>query len=155
TTKVDEVLAKLIAFDRDSGENGRVSYSLAESYGVFRLDSNDGSLTLVQPLTNQQEYLLTVTASDHGTPVLSSTIPVRITVTKEETQQRPQFPYPTYDFVVSESLPLHIVFGNVSVGQLPYFYRIMDAKASDVFDIDQLGTSLTEGRARSRNQGTL
>ncbi|KAK5985017.1 hypothetical protein GCK32_003622 [Trichostrongylus colubriformis] len=158
STNVDEVLAKLIAFDRDSGENGRVAYSLAESYGVFQLDSNDGTLTLIQPLTRQSEYLLTVTASDHGSPVLSSTIPVRITVTKEETQQRPQFLHSTYEsaflpkgklpalsnhavfsFVVSESLSPHIVFGNVSVGQLPYFYRIMDAKASDVFDIDQLG----------------
>ncbi|VDO35108.1 unnamed protein product [Haemonchus placei] len=139
STKVDDVLAKLIAFDRDSGENGRVSYSLAESYEVFQLDSNDGTLTLLQPLTKQAEFLLSITASDHGSPVLSSTIPVRITVTKEEAQQRPQFPHSNYDFVVSESLPLHITFGDVSVGQLPFFYRVMDAKASDVFDIDQLG----------------
>ncbi|XGW17440.1 hypothetical protein V3C99_002216 [Haemonchus contortus] len=139
STKVDDVLAKLIAFDRDSGENGRVSYSLAESYGVFQLDSNDGTLTLLQPLTKQAEFLLSITASDHGSPVLSSTIPVRITVTKEEAQQRPQFPHSNYDFVVSESLPLHITFGDVSVGQLPFFYRVMDAKTSDVFDIDQLG----------------
>uniref|UniRef100_A0A8L8K5R9 FAT atypical cadherin 4 n=1 Tax=Heligmosomoides polygyrus TaxID=6339 RepID=A0A8L8K5R9_HELPZ len=136
-TATDEVLTKLVAFDRDSGENGRVSYSLVESFGIFQLDSKDGQCF---PIGSVLEYLLSVTASDHGTPSLSSTIPVRLTVTKEEVRQRPQFPYTSFEWVSERfSLPLHIVFGNVSVGELPYLYRIVDARSSDVFDIDQLG----------------
>ncbi|WKX99857.1 hypothetical protein Q1695_014605 [Nippostrongylus brasiliensis] len=137
---VDDVLAKLVAFDRDSGENGRISYSLAETYGIFQLDSKYGTLTAIQALRTQSEYLLAVTATDNGNPALSSTIPVRITVTNEEFERRPQFLQPAYEFVVSESFPLHITFANVSIGdKLPYLYRIVDAKANDVFDIDQMG----------------
>lgn len=129
-TATDEVLTKLVAFDRDSGENGRVSYSLVESFGIFQLDSKDGqcfpigsvlgfksiqavvgTLTIQQPLINQ-EYLLSVTASDHGTPSLSSTIPVRLTVTKEEVRQRPQFPYTSFEWV-SERFVSVVLFGRL------------------------------------------
>ncbi|RCN33069.1 cadherin domain protein [Ancylostoma caninum] len=47
STGADEVIAKLVAFDRDSGDNGRVSYSLVESHELFKLDSNDGKLNLL------------------------------------------------------------------------------------------------------------
>ncbi|KIH60279.1 cadherin domain protein [Ancylostoma duodenale] len=42
----EEVIAKLVAFDRDSGDNGRISYSLVESHELFKLDSNDGKFDL-------------------------------------------------------------------------------------------------------------
>ncbi|VDM78554.1 unnamed protein product, partial [Strongylus vulgaris] len=139
STGTDEVIAKLLALDRDSGDNGKISYALAESYGTFHLDSNDGTLTLTSPLSANAEFLLTVTASDHGVPPLSTSIPVRVRVNNEEAQQRPQFPNTFYDFLVSESWVPHIAFGNISIGNEPYFYRIMDSKASEVFDIDHFG----------------
>ncbi|VDM55287.1 unnamed protein product [Angiostrongylus costaricensis] len=139
-TKAGNVVVKLIAFDRDSGENGRVSYSLADTYGTFHLDSNDGTLTLTTPVTSGVEFLLTVIASDHGFPLMSSTIPVRVLVTKDdELQRRPVFPYSSYEFVVSESIVKNVVFGNVSVSRVPYIYRVMDPIVSEVFHIDQLG----------------
>ncbi|KIH57271.1 cadherin domain protein [Ancylostoma duodenale] len=70
---------------------------------------------------------------------MSSSIPVRVSVTKEQAQERPQFHQDSYEFVVSESLTPHIVFGNVSVGNELYFYRIMDSRASELFDVDHLG----------------
>ncbi|KAK6741938.1 hypothetical protein RB195_009674 [Necator americanus] len=139
STGADEVIARLVAFDRDSGDNGRVSYTLAQSHELFQLNSNDGTLILLAPLPADADFLLTVTASDHGFPVMSSSIPVRVTVTSEEAQHRPEFPHTSYEFVVSESFTPHIAFGNVSVSSDPYFYRIMDSKASEVFAIDHLG----------------
>uniref|UniRef100_A0A158P714 Cadherin domain protein n=1 Tax=Angiostrongylus cantonensis TaxID=6313 RepID=A0A158P714_ANGCA len=141
STKAGDVVLKLIAFDRDSGENGRVSYSLADTYGTFHLDSNDGTLTLTTPVTSGIEFLLTVIASDHGFPLMSSTIPVRVLVTKDdELQRRPEFPHSSYEFVVSESTVRNVVFGNVSVSRgVPYIYRIMDPIVSEVFHIDQVG----------------
>ncbi|EPB76213.1 cadherin domain protein [Ancylostoma ceylanicum] len=135
----DEVIAKLVAFDRDSGDNGRVSYSLVDTHELFKLDGNDGTLTLLSPLPANADFLLTVTASDHGFPVMSSSIPVRVSVTREQAQERPQFLQDSYEFVVSESLTPHIVFGNVSVGKELYFYRVMDSRASEVFEVDHLG----------------
>ncbi|VDK55124.1 unnamed protein product [Cylicostephanus goldi] len=139
STGADEVIAKLVALDRDSGDNGKISYSVVESYEMFHLDSNDGTLTLTSPLPSDAEYLLTVTASDHGLPSLSTSIPVRVKASLDEAQQRPQFPTTAYDFLVSESWTLHIPFGNVSIGNEPYFYRILDSKAAEVFDIDNFG----------------
>lgn len=56
-----------------------------------------GTLTLLSPLPADADFLLTVTASDHGFPVMSSSIPVRVSVTREETQQRPQFLQDSYE----------------------------------------------------------
>ncbi|ETN72465.1 cadherin domain protein [Necator americanus] len=97
STGADEVIARLVAFDRDSGDNGRVSYTLAQSHELFQLNSNDGTLTLLAPLPADADFLLTVTASDHGFPVMSSSIPVRVTVTSEEAQHRPEFPHTSYE----------------------------------------------------------
>ncbi|KJH47335.1 cadherin domain protein [Dictyocaulus viviparus] len=143
-TAMNNLIAKLFAFDRDSGENGRVSYSLADDYGIFHLDSNDGTLTMSSSVLSDSEFLLTVTASDHGFPMMSSVIPVHIKITQNELQQRPEFAHSSYEFSVTESMVRHVVFGNVSVDDInPYFYRIMDPIMSEIFDIDRLGRTLT------------
>lgn len=82
---VGSTLCHVIAFDRDSGENGRVTYVIASGNqeGKFALSYDTGVLTLARPLVSVDapgnrrgsgssvgvgRYILNVTASDHGLP---------------------------------------------------------------------------------------
>lgn len=54
------------------GMNGLVRYSLSDNY--FRVDSTDGTVTVTHQLDYERSkrHQLTVTATDAGTPALSS-----------------------------------------------------------------------------------
>ena len=67
------------AIDRDSGDNGRVSYSIAsgDSGGFFSLDPNSGELTTRKSLDLESAqianwtFILVIVAKDYGNPQLS------------------------------------------------------------------------------------
>ena len=69
-------LLHVIAIDRDSRDNGRVSYAVASGNedAAFSLDPTSGILAVTRPLDreSQNRYQLNVTASDHGKPPKSS-----------------------------------------------------------------------------------
>lgn len=69
-------LLHVIAIDRDSRDNGRVSYAVASGNedGAFSLDPTSGILAVTRPLDreSQNSYELNVTAVDHGKPAKSS-----------------------------------------------------------------------------------
>ena len=72
--------AKIQATDRDSGENGRVTYFIVSgnSDGYFSLNSNTGELTTLKSLDLESarapppNFTLVVEAMDHGSPQLTS-----------------------------------------------------------------------------------
>ena len=72
-------VTKIQATDRDSGDNGRVSYSISsgDSVGYFSLDANTGelrtqkSLDLESAQITNWTFTLVVVAKDHGNPQLS------------------------------------------------------------------------------------
>jgi hypothetical protein len=71
------------AFDKDSGLNGKVTYSIVSGPdSVFNLNSATGYLLLNMPADFEQVqlYQLTVNASDSGKPVLWSLLHVNICV---------------------------------------------------------------------------
>ncbi|XP_064085068.1 protocadherin-like wing polarity protein stan isoform X1 [Macrobrachium nipponense] len=71
------------ASDGDTGENARITYSLSgESVPEFVIHPSTGAITTTMPLDREMKggFLLTVTARDNGTPPLSDTTDVEITV---------------------------------------------------------------------------
>ncbi|XP_048189325.1 protocadherin Fat 4 [Perognathus longimembris pacificus] len=80
--------------DRDFGLNAQVAYALSAERpaGRFALDNATGWISVAAPLTADldQEFVLTVTAADRGSPPLSAQATVRITVT-EENAHAPEF----------------------------------------------------------------
>jgi len=80
----------------DSGENGRVSYSI--TFGnignTFGIDEDTGWLALNRPLSlradeNFKEYVLTVKATDNGSPqALSATTNVNVFVTLASNEEK-------------------------------------------------------------------
>lgn len=85
TAAEGSMVLQILATDRDSGDNGRITYSIdgGNVGNVFIIDSQLGFLRLGKQLdlhASSDEYLLQVKATDNGKPRLSSQIPVHIMV---------------------------------------------------------------------------
>lgn len=85
TAAEGSMVLQILATDRDSGDNGRITYSIdgGNVGNVFTIDSQLGFLRLGKPLdlhASSDEYLLQVKATDNGKPRLASQIPVHIMV---------------------------------------------------------------------------
>lgn len=68
-TSIGQVVFSVSAFDADSGNNARISYSLSPNE-AFSVNEVTGEMTLVSSLDRETKagYTLTVTAVDHGHP---------------------------------------------------------------------------------------
>ena len=76
--------SQVTATDLDSGENGRITYSISASTapGLFAIDTVNGDVTLQGPLDyeSQSSYTLTVKAKDNGSPSKEATATLKISV---------------------------------------------------------------------------
>jgi hypothetical protein len=105
------------ATDADVGSNGQVSYHISnDSQVYFKIDTNTGEVTTVSSPIPEDHYRLDVRAEDKGSPSLTSTSVISITV---------QIPIPnfisftqsTYTFHVSENSPSGTYLGAVGISQ--------------------------------------
>ncbi|KAG0414954.1 hypothetical protein HPB47_007882, partial [Ixodes persulcatus] len=102
---VGTLVAKVHATDRDLGFNRRVSYSFVDSArGHFSIDETSGIVMLNRPLDREERatFNLTVQASDHGTPQLSS-LATLLVVVQDVNDNPPEFSRKFYHAVVSEA----------------------------------------------------
>uniref|UniRef100_A0A8C1ZW19 Protocadherin-16 n=1 Tax=Cyprinus carpio TaxID=7962 RepID=A0A8C1ZW19_CYPCA len=114
-------LFTLKATDLDTGESGRLEYKITagDPDGDFRLDGFSGALSTTRPLDRERKnsYSLKVVVQDHGSPSLSSTATVEISVL-DVNDNSPKFGSSSYTVDVSE---------DAAVGLL-----VLDATATDV-----------------------
>ncbi|XP_077466669.1 protocadherin-16-like [Stigmatopora argus] len=98
----------VVAGDADKGENGRVTYRMAEGNtdGTFALDPDTGALSIFKPLDREEQevFNLTVVAEDHGTPRLSSSQLLRIYVV-DVNDEAPRFEENAYEAQIAENQP--------------------------------------------------
>ena len=81
------------ATDADEGKNAEISFTLdTVSEKKFNIDSKTGEISTKEPLDHEERpsYDVTVTARDAGTPSLSSTATVKVTV-NDLNDNKPQF----------------------------------------------------------------
>ncbi|CAI2348309.1 unnamed protein product [Caenorhabditis sp. 36 PRJEB53466] len=76
----NQTLGQVKAVDKDSGENGKVRYSITSPF--FRIHPNSGVITRLRPLPNALT-VLEVTAADHGVPRLQRTCTVHVVDRKQ------------------------------------------------------------------------
>ncbi|XP_045202941.2 protein dachsous-like [Mercenaria mercenaria] len=99
---------QVIATDADSGENGRISFSLidTESSSKFRIFPKDGFIYLKSEVDREERstYTLKVKAKDNGQPSLSATANVVIYV-NDYNDNAPVFSQNEYHFYIEESQP--------------------------------------------------
>ncbi|XP_059142580.1 protocadherin-11 X-linked-like isoform X2 [Physella acuta] len=104
------------AHDADSGNNGRITYSLQDKFnGLFNVDPYSGEITVRRMLDREAmaRYEFHVFARDNGIGGLSTSCLVIVDV-GDENDEPPRFPYPVYFGHVLENQPKGVVVGNVT-----------------------------------------
>lgn len=101
------------AVDKDQGLNAQVRYSIIGG-GSFQINIATGEITTQQVLnrTVQEEYNLTVFATDGGNPARHSSCVVMVTV-KDANDNAPQFDRLFYDFNIFEETAVGAIVGTV------------------------------------------
>lgn len=111
---VGEVITVLTAIDSDSGDNGRLTFSITSMEGVFALDPTSGALVLLAPLDfeSQQQYYLNISVADQGSPPRTSHTEIVIRVT-DANDNAPHFLEPLPMLSVVENSPASTVVGQL------------------------------------------
>ncbi|XP_067113778.1 protocadherin Fat 3 [Osmerus mordax] len=98
---------QVTALDRDTGVNGQLVYSIeaGNSGGMFGIDNTTGLISIARDLdlSSVGYYILTVCVSDAGTPPLSATSTVRVSLTLSDLSL-PKFTQREYQAEVMENL---------------------------------------------------
>ena len=84
----------MTATDDDEGDNAKITFSIdTTSEKKFRIDETSGEISTRAKLDHEESpsYVITVTARDSGTPSLSSTATVVVTV-GDVNDNTPNFP---------------------------------------------------------------
>ncbi|KAG7169023.1 fat-like cadherin-related tumor suppressor-like, partial [Homarus americanus] len=97
------LLLKVHASDPDKGINRKVTYAL-EGHNIFVMDQQTGILSVTETLDRESRamYNLTVIATDHGSPKLSSRTNILVLVS-DVNDNPPEFASHTYFTTVTES----------------------------------------------------
>nr|XP_055033308.1 protocadherin alpha-8-like isoform X18 [Misgurnus anguillicaudatus] len=103
--------------DNDSGENGAVKLKIIDSlpFAIQNTYKNKYSLLVDGPLDRESayEYNVTITATDEGTPPLSSTSVITVHVS-DVNDNAPRFPEPVINVYVKENSQIGAVIHTVS-----------------------------------------
>ncbi|KAM4621322.1 protocadherin beta-16-like [Polymixia lowei] len=97
------------ATDADSGSNGQISYSFSKMKGgitdIFTINESNGTISVSDQHFDReitQEYNITITATDSGSPPLSSSITLQIKIS-DVNDNAPLFDKITYSAYVTEN----------------------------------------------------
>ncbi|XP_049643297.1 protocadherin beta-18-like [Suncus etruscus] len=116
-SSTEMVVAVFSIRDQDSGENGRTVCSIQEDLPFFLMNTFKNFYTLVteQPLDREQqeEYNITITVTDLGTPRLATQRTIRVQVS-DVNDNAPAFSQPSYTLLVGENNSPALHIGSVS-----------------------------------------
>lgn len=91
---VGMLVTHVVAVDKDSGDNGRVTYVISSGNegNYFALGYDNGIITLAKPLPSDSSktYTLNITSSDHGTPTKQAHIVLDLSL-QNAIDNTPQF----------------------------------------------------------------
>lgn len=112
-TGVGMVVLTVHASDADNATNDAVVYSISHrnDNGAFSIDSLSGEISVVSPLDYeaQPEYMLTIVATDTGSPQLTSQA-LQVTINlMNENDERPLFNASSYMFTLEENSAATVV----------------------------------------------
>ncbi|KAL3057632.1 hypothetical protein OYC64_007983 [Pagothenia borchgrevinki] len=134
------------ATDRDSGENGKITYRVMSSTrGVFYIDPSNGTLFVNQKTEfdfKNPSILVVIEVRDQGTPSLSSTATVEVQVS-DVNDNAPIFHQSEYRATVSEDglpgstvLTLEAVDGDLSRDNCGFDFAIASGNLGNTFQIE-------------------
>uniref|UniRef100_A0A8D1G266 Cadherin domain-containing protein n=1 Tax=Sus scrofa TaxID=9823 RepID=A0A8D1G266_PIG len=141
------VIGKITAIDRDSSQNGQLSYFLLSDGKFFKMNPNTGELLSWVALDQEQQvhHQLTVLVTDHGFPPRNATALVYVSVT-DINDNKPYFPQclpgKELHIKVLEGQPVNMLVTTVFAKDLDegnnaeVIYSISSEESCDHFKID-------------------
>ena len=137
-TRTTEDILAVQASDADDGDNAAIHFSL-DNTTYFTINQSSGVIQASSSPLPPGEFVLTVTATDSGTPPLSSKSIIALTVFEDLVAD---FDNDTYFFSINETRPPGSLVGNVAIATTPHVvqepvYGIISGKGSEVFHIGE------------------
>lgn len=139
-----QLIANVTATDKDKGVNSLISYKITSGDSKkFTIDPKTGVITTSEKLDREEaaSYNLVITAKDHGTPSLSSTVSVSVKVL-DENDNTPKFSLPFYQASVLENTAINTNILRVTATDPDdgtnglVTFSIVSGNANDAFAID-------------------
>uniref|UniRef100_A0A671L952 Protocadherin-16 n=1 Tax=Sinocyclocheilus anshuiensis TaxID=1608454 RepID=A0A671L952_9TELE len=150
------------ATDKDSGENGRITYRVVSTKDMFYIDPSNGTLFIKQKVefdSQRPSVLVVIEASDSGTPSLTALTTVQVHVS-DVNDNEPVFHQTEYRASVSEDevpgstiLTLEAVDGDLSRDNCGFDFAIASGNIGNAFQIES-SVHFLEGHG-FRTVGTL
>nr|XP_057936456.1 protocadherin Fat 3a isoform X2 [Doryrhamphus excisus] len=144
---VGSAVVQVTALDKDNGKNAELLYSIESGNheNSFNIEPVLGIITVARDLdlSSIGHYILTVRATDNGSPSLSTTTVVRIAITISN-NAGPKFPQPEYQADIPENVALGTSVTTVrAVSQSTVTYDIKQGNADRIFQINQYSGVIT------------
>ncbi|XP_068134493.1 protocadherin Fat 2 [Hyperolius riggenbachi] len=160
SSKEPSPVYRLIAMDRDKGVNGEVTYSVTEQEGeVFSIDPTTGVISSSAAFPAGDYSILTVKATDGGSPSRSSTVRLHIQwIHNPGPSDEPlAFDEPQFTFQVMETDPVNHMLGLISTEPMysQCWFHITGGNEDLDFDIDKTTSGLVIARPLQASRRSL
>ncbi len=154
---IGEPVLRVNAVDLDSGDNGRITYTLlnGDRHTQFRIDSVTGLVTVGAQLDREliASYMLEIEARDNGSPSsLASNVLVSVDI-GDANDNAPSFSQANYTAIAQEDKPLGFTILQVQVTDAdgpsnasPFTFEIRSGNIDNAFRIDGNGSLRTAKR---------
>ena len=112
-TTINAIVFTASATDGDTGSNGMIRYTIITNTNVFNINSSTGDIILIQTLDRENIRIhdIIIVGEDQGQHSRSSQAMLRIIVV--DINDHPVFLQASYNFSVSETLPVGSTLGQV------------------------------------------
>ncbi|KAM4653660.1 protocadherin Fat 2 [Amazona ochrocephala] len=143
---------RLIASDRDQGQNSQITYTIEEEEeGIFTINPTTGMVFSRKAFPASEYNILTVKATDGGSPPLSSHVRLHISwIARPGPSSEPlAFDEPHFNFAVMETDPVNHMVGVISIemGPSQVWFNITGGDDDMDFDIEKSTGSMVIARA--------
>ncbi|XP_078397296.1 protocadherin-23 [Cetorhinus maximus] len=158
--KIGAFVIKVEASDRDSDLNSALIYEIlpGAGYDAFKINPKTGIITTTQVLDREmQEYFgIKVLVRDSGTPSLSDTTTIMMTVLDENDHQ-PEFMPPLHELHISENMEPGIIHTAMALDMDAgdnglVRYKIIGGNFTDTFKIDSISGTLATTRCLDKEE---
>ncbi|XP_070605725.1 protocadherin Fat 3 isoform X1 [Erythrolamprus reginae] len=148
---VGSAVLQVTALDKDKGENAELMYTIeaGNTGNTFRIEPVLGIITVLKEpdLTTMNQFVLSVKASDQGSPPLSATAIVRISVTMSD-NSHPKFTHKEWQAEINENVEFGTSVIQVSaISQSTLVYEIKDGNIDGAFVINPYSGVITSQKS--------
>ncbi|XP_075775491.1 protocadherin Fat 3 isoform X4 [Pelodiscus sinensis] len=148
---IGSAVLQVTALDKDKGENAELIYTIeaGNTGNTFKIEPVLGIITVLKEpdLTTMGQFVLSVKVTDQGSPPLSATAIVRISVTMSD-NSHPKFAHKEYQAEVNENVDIGTSVILISaISQSTLVYEVKDGNVDGAFTINPYSGVITSQKA--------